>query len=138
MDSSRGQPSGEGIADSRCTQSSGNRGEWAESGCSSGRRRAGNRAEREAGELGRTHRAGNRGMRSFDERIGRETARGVRLASTACGQLYGVRVTGPEMRRVGSKTRAGRQHGDGAVERLAVDTLRTAFGGERASAGFER
>jgi hypothetical protein len=56
----------------------------------------------------------------------------------ACGQLYGVRVTGPEMRRVGSKTRAGRQHGDGAVERLAVDTLRTAFGGERASAGFER
>jgi len=75
MDSSRGQPSGEGIADSHRTHSSGNRGEWAESGCSSGRRRAGNRAEREAGELGRAHRAGNCEVRAFDERIGRATAR---------------------------------------------------------------
>lgn len=45
---------------------------------------------------------------------------------------------GPEMRKVGSKTRAGRQSGDASVGLVAGKTLGTASSRERASAGESR
>lgn len=65
---------------------------------------------------------------------GRRTVAGPRQ-SRGMGNRFVARSRAPEMRKEGSKTRAGRRHGDGAVGLLAVDTLRAVSKDERASEG---
>jgi hypothetical protein len=58
--------------------------------------------------------------------------------SLGMGNCLEARYRAPEMRKEGSKTRAGRRSGDVSVGLLAVDTLRSASKGERASEGPSR